>query len=123
MFGHLQGDELLKCVADSLSRCIRKVDVVARIGGDEFVVLLPSTNEDAARIVVNKMKEKLLQDMKKNHWSTTFSIGVVTCLDPPATNDDLITIADNMMYKVKWNGKNGINFSVYPDTLKVVPHS
>lgn len=119
LFGHLRGDELLKCIADSFSGCIRKTDVVARIGGDEFVVLLPGTNEDAAHVVVNKIREKLLNDMKNNHWPTTFSIGVVTCLEPPRSNDDLITLADNMMYQVKWNGKNGINFAVYPPVVQV----
>ncbi len=112
-FGHLRGDELLKFIVVSVQTSMRKTDVIARVGGDEFVILFPNTDEEAARIAVNKIKDSLRADMMLHHWATTFSIGVVTCLDPPSRSEELITLADNYMYEVKRNGKNGIKFMVY----------
>jgi diguanylate cyclase (GGDEF)-like protein len=118
-FGHIRGDELLKCFASSLVGRLRKTDLVARIGGDEFVILLPETDQEAAKVALHKIKDSLLHDMKKDHWSTTFSMGVVTCREPPLDSEELIIMADEMMYKVKQDGKNSIRFCVYPPANEV----
>jgi diguanylate cyclase (GGDEF)-like protein len=116
-FGHLQGDELLKCIATCLSACLRKTDVIARIGGDEFVILLPATDQEAAKIAMYKILESLQTGLRKNHWTSTFSMGVITCLEAPSNAEELISMADNMMYEVKRTGKNNIRFSTYPTPL------
>jgi diguanylate cyclase (GGDEF)-like protein len=116
MFGHLQGDELLKCIASSLSGCLRKTDVIARIGGDEFVILLPATDQEAVKIAIHKILESLQIGLRKSHWTSTFSMGVITCLEAPSSSEELISMADHMMYDVKHAGKNNIKFSTYPST-------
>jgi diguanylate cyclase (GGDEF)-like protein len=113
-FGHTQGDQLLKLIARSLIDSLRKSDVIARMGGDEFVVLLPGTNQMIVQDVLNKMQNKLQKVLLGNRWQVTCSIGVVTCLTKPLNYDELISMADNLMYKVKQNGKNNIRFAQYP---------
>jgi diguanylate cyclase (GGDEF)-like protein len=57
--GHLQGDELLKRIANVISRCFRGEDVIARIGGDEFAVLLPYTNQNEVVNAVERLKHNI----------------------------------------------------------------
>jgi diguanylate cyclase (GGDEF)-like protein len=105
-YGHLIGDSLLRLVADTIRNNIRTTDVLARLGGDEFVVLLPETDFEQSEIVINKVQTQLLDEMKKNNWPVTFSIGAVTFLTPPESVDEMIKKADNLMYSAKKNGKN-----------------
>lgn len=112
-YGHIRGDELLKSISRSLSKSIRKTDVIARMGGDEFVIMLPGTNQEEARVALHKIRGKLINDLKDEHWPTTLSIGVVTCLNAPDSSEQLISMADSQMYEVKRDGKNSVRFSVY----------
>jgi diguanylate cyclase (GGDEF)-like protein len=105
-YGHLIGDSLLRLVADTIRNNIRVTDVYARLGGDEFAVLLPETNPEQSEIAINKVQTQLLDEMKKNNWPVTFSIGAVTFLTPPESVDEMIKKADNLMYSAKKNGKN-----------------
>ncbi len=114
-YGHTTGDLLLQTVAESLLKNLRRTDVVARLGGDEFVILLPNTDQEAARRVIPAVMEQLLGAMKDNNWQTTFSVGVLTCITPPRTTDQMITLADNLMYEVKRMGKNSIRYSVHAE--------
>jgi diguanylate cyclase (GGDEF)-like protein len=83
------------------------------LGGDEFALLLPETDQSAAKVVIPKIQAGLLDEMRKNGWPITFSIGVLTCNHTPRTSDELIKQADALMYSVKNNGKNSISYSVY----------
>ena len=113
-FGHNIGDEVLRQVASVAKSILRKSDLVARLGGDEFALLLPETGPEAARAALEKFKTVLKEEMARNHWPVTASIGVLTCLEPPKTADDLLRMADSLMYDVKHRGKDGVLFSVYP---------
>jgi diguanylate cyclase (GGDEF)-like protein len=104
--GHLTGDRLLRLVADTIRNNIRITDVLARLGGDEFAVLLPETDPEQSEIAINKVQTQLLDEMKKNNWPVTFSIGAVTFLKPPESVDEMIKKADDLMYSAKKNGKN-----------------
>ena len=110
-FGHAAGDVLLRVVAETLQTNLRRTDIIARMGGDEFVVLLPETNEESARIAIAKVRDSLLGIMAQNKWAVTFSIGAITFFSFAANPDELIRKVDELMYSVKVGGKNNIRFA------------
>jgi len=63
-FGHPIGDQVLRIVASSAKKYLRKTDVVARLGGDEFALLLPETDEKSARVVLSKIQDGLLEEIR-----------------------------------------------------------
>jgi diguanylate cyclase (GGDEF)-like protein len=107
-WGHSTGDALLNEVAGTIRENIRSTDTVARMGGDEFALLLPETGYEASDVVVRKVRESMLAAMRRRGWPVTFSIGVVTFLTPPENVDSMIRKADGFMYEVKHAGKNNI---------------
>ena len=117
LFGHKIGDDVLRCIARELKSQLRKTDLIARLGGDEFGVLLPSTQQPEARLVVSKVHANLSEAMRRANWPVTFSMGAVTCVSPPHSAEQLVNMADDLMYEVKngtkddfrcatWDGKN-----------------
>jgi len=112
-YDHSTGDFLLQTVVGTISANLRRTDVVSRLGGDEFAILLTNSNEKAAQVAIHKIREQLHISMKQHKLPVTFSIGVLTCAVAPKTVDEIITLADNLMYEVKRNGKNGTRHAVY----------
>jgi diguanylate cyclase (GGDEF)-like protein len=115
-FGHVVGDEVLRSLVTYITTHVRKTDVVARLGGDEFALLLPETTQESARIALTKLRDSLLEEMQRNSWPITFSVGVLTCTAPPVKADELVRMADELMYSVKSGGKNAIVYSNTPLT-------
>jgi diguanylate cyclase (GGDEF)-like protein len=118
-FGHSTGDKLLCRVTETIRHNIRSIDVLARLGGDEFAILLPETSSEQARVVIAKLQHILRQVMRENSWPVTFSIGVVIFLNPPATVDELINIADTAMFAAKSEGKNMVHLVTIDGDAKV----
>lgn len=110
--GHKYGDRVLVLVASTLKQNMRAMDVVARIGGDEFVVMFPETDAVSARIVGDKLLTKLKDLGDQHNPSLTFSIGVVTFNTGLITVDEIIGAADTLMYSVKKESKNNVAYQV-----------
>jgi diguanylate cyclase (GGDEF)-like protein len=112
--GHAAGDALLKRVAEATRATLRASDVVARYGGDEFIVLLPLTDQAAARVVIGKIADKVGEATARDFGRTTLSIGVVTWAPggTRATVDAVLLEADRLMYAVKTSGKAGARFTI-----------
>lgn len=106
--GHHVGDDLLCIVADTVLENVRCTDIFARIGGDEFVIILPETGAAHALSAITKLQEKLAAAMGSRGWPVTFSIGMVTYNVPPESVDDMLKKADDLMYSVKSGNKNGL---------------
>jgi len=115
VFGHAIGDEVLRTVAASMQQNLRKTDLVARMGGDEFVVLLPEVGFETAAGVISKLHQKLTSEMEKHGWPTTFSIGVVTFTEVPRSVDEMLNLADDVMYNVKRGSKNSIRYAAFSE--------
>jgi diguanylate cyclase (GGDEF)-like protein/PAS domain S-box-containing protein len=110
--GHITGDAVLVSVAGTLRSELRGTDIVARMGGDEFAVILPETDVESARIVLDKLHSGLLETIGSNHWDVTFSIGAASFLVPPASLEEALRMADDTMYSVKNQGKNGVSVAL-----------
>ena len=114
-FGHTEGDTVLRAIATNIKTHLRKTDFVARVGGDEFVVLLPETNKQTAPIVMSNMQRALLKEMDENGWAVTFSIGVLTLTAPQISVNEMLGRVDQLMYVVKNGGKNNIHYASHPE--------
>jgi len=110
-FGHLFGDEVLSNAAISMRSVLRSTDLLARIGGDEFAVLLPETDLKGAIGVAKKLKRALLAfsgNLGTAVPTLTFSAGVAQLLPDDETIDDLLARADDVQYQAKSAGKGEI---------------
>jgi len=108
-FGHSAGDFVLKTVAERLLRCVREYDTVARVGGDEFVVLFPRlrSHEELA-LLGNKIGDCIGEpiDLDGRAVSIAASVGLATYLQGEAP-DELISRADHAMYRARIRGVDG----------------
>lgn len=111
--GHLIGDQLLQGVSETLQACIRDTDTLARVGGDEFNLLLPNINHPQdAEVIASKILSRLDQPMPVDDLELyiSFSIGIAIYPDHGEDMDTLLKHADAAMYYVKEHGKKGFEF-------------
>ena len=124
--GHAIGDLLLQKVAKRLQLSVRAHDTVARIGGDEFVIILDDLGKEieAAKYAIKLVGDKLLKEINHpfalqdyEHYCTP-SIGIYTYAGEGISADEVLKRADAAMYQIKQSGRNNINF--YDDSMQPV---
>ncbi|MGP1256331.1 MAG: PleD family two-component system response regulator [Kiloniellales bacterium] len=127
--GHVVGDSVLKAVADHVLESVRETDLLARFGGEEFVLVMPATDVEVALKVADRIRERLsLQSISTGpdgpDLTVTISAGVASTLDPMETPEELLQRADAALYDAKQNGRNrvfGVNGPATPDAKRATP--
>ena len=116
--GHMAGDELLKQIAGHLKREMRDSDLVARMGGDEFAILLKNCDAEGAREIVERVR-RVLHDLRfawdNKSFSSSASIGMVPIGASSGTLYDLLSAADKACYVAKDQGRNRIHIYLQDD--------
>lgn len=110
LFGHGMGDQVLTTLARLLRQRLRQTDYVGRYGGEEFAVILPDTTEDAARRILNELRESFanLRFLSKStEFHITFSCGIAASEHFPSASD-LFLNADIALYQAKHGGRNQV---------------
>ncbi|NUT61761.1 GGDEF domain-containing protein [Herbaspirillum sp. C9C3] len=123
--GHATGDEVLVHMVQVIRETLRKLDVIARFGGEEFVVLMPETSpQDAVQIITRVQREltKRIFMHESQRLLITFSAGVAV-YQPGESQADLLKRTDVALYKAKNAGKNRIVFADPPAATPALPPS
>jgi diguanylate cyclase (GGDEF)-like protein len=114
-YGHLEGDRILRAIAGILKHCARGADIIARFGGEEFIVALQDTDCDGAKQVANRIQEQIRRlscGHGEHKRGITASIGLAGCTTsarlPIKTPEQWIQEADEALYRAKHSGKNRV---------------
>jgi len=111
-YGHVVGDQVLVEVARRMRNCLRSYDVIGRYGGEEFLVVLPNSEETQALQLAQRIRLAISSEsfgVQPVDLLITISQGVVTWTEPdPIPVERLIQAADRALYEVKHNGRNGV---------------
>lgn len=102
--GNRVGDEVVRAAATALRGALRTTDIVARLGRDEFIALLPETTAASARIVLDKLRAGLAGLRATDGRVATPSIGGVTFLNPPRAVDDIVRAMDDRITEARSTG-------------------
>jgi len=121
-YGHTTGSRLITTIAQSIKDSVRTTDVLARYGGDEFVVLMTHTSTEHARMAAERIRAAIHNtafDMKGNRISTTVSIGIASFPESVAEAAEVLDKADIALYKSKQSGRDRVTY--YDQELESVP--
>ena len=116
-YGHLEGDVVLQRVGHILEQNCRRSDVVARYGGDEFVILMPETTVEQARQLASKLRGWVASDPLLRDKNITASFGIAGFPVHGSTPQELIQVADSSMYLSKHQGGNSVSSAEQGDPL------
>ena len=114
-YGHLEGDVVLQRVGHILEQNCRRSDVVARYGGDEFVILMPETSVEQARQLASKLRGWIASDPLLRDKNITASFGIAAFPVHGSTPQELIQVADSSMYLSKHQGGNSVSSAEQSD--------
>lgn len=113
-FGHSEGEKALQTIGQLFLESLRKTDVVGRLGGNEFALLLPETDASGARTKLGKLKNELTNKSREYNWPIRFNIGFVSFDIPPSSIDEAFKFAESLINQIKNNGKSNIVFEHFP---------
>lgn len=105
-FGHPEGDRILSLVAQELREKIPQGGSISRYGGEEFSAILPKMDAEDARVVAEKMRQRILEIASEQQYPLSISLGVATFPDHAQSVDELIISADQSLYQAKRQGRN-----------------
>jgi sigma-B regulation protein RsbQ len=113
-YGHQVGDEVIQHIAKLLTKDRREHDLVARVGGEEFVILLPGINETSAFNLAETLRKKI-ESQPKDKLKVTVSIGLAISGSSSDNNlEKLLTLSDQALYESKNHGKNKTTLACNP---------
>lgn len=121
IFGHSAGDELIKKSSEILQQACRPNDIAARIGGDEFIILLPKTTEETAGSILEQIRAGFV-DARVEAIKCSISLGFYTKCSSEQSLDEIMANAENAMYKDKTMNRKAINKDII-DTIIDSMHS
>jgi diguanylate cyclase (GGDEF)-like protein len=111
-YGHKAGDRVLKKIAETCQKTLREIDIIGRVGGEEFALLLPETDIDQAMDVAERLREEIAKAKVEidQVLPINFSISIgVTTLTPQNENIEvLLNVADKALYVAKDSGRNRV---------------
>jgi diguanylate cyclase (GGDEF)-like protein len=113
--GHAAADRALQRIAQTLASCIRRTDLVARLGGAEFAVLMPATDAHAMQRPFSAIFSALTVMAAGEGWPIGFTVGVIAFETSPDRSTTASELADTLMYDVKEKGESGVRFAAYRD--------
>jgi len=111
-FGHQQGDKALQLILNAIKSATRDTDLIGRIGGEEFAILLPCTDSDTANIIAERIRNAVASASfapEGTSHQLTISVGIASTLEP-SDFATLFTIADQGLYQAKHAGRNNAKF-------------
>lgn len=115
-YGHAAGDEVLRRFSATLRQALRAIDVIGRIGGEEFSIILDNTGTKEALLVCERLRNQVLRTcrLEDMDWDVTCSMGIVTAAAEDINFSSLMQRADQALYQAKNNGRN--QCVIYPSS-------
>jgi len=111
-YGHKAGDRVLKKISETCQKTLREIDIIGRVGGEEFAVLLPETDIDQAMDVAERLREEIAKAKVEIDQvlpiNFTISIGVTTLTPQNENIEGLLNVADKALYVAKDSGRNRV---------------
>jgi diguanylate cyclase (GGDEF)-like protein len=111
-FGHETGDLALRLLANALRSELRAVDTAARYGGDEFMIILPQANSEGAKVVAERLRQRIQEIEVPIFGRLSASFGIASFPAHATTRDTLVAIADKALYDSKDSGRNRVSTPV-----------
>lgn len=107
-YGHGVGDQVLQFLAQEMKVGTRQQDICCRFGGEEFTIILPETTDEIAYSVIEQLRQSIEGKVSPSGEKITFSAGIAVYPTDANTSEDLLSLADQALYKAKKNGRNQV---------------